>query len=74
MSLKQARQIAQEYSEPNNMIDTGNLFFALGEFITAADKLAEALERYRHVKLFDDKDIGGPTTADQALTEYGGDK
>jgi hypothetical protein len=39
--LEQARQIAKEYSQPNNMIDSGNLFFALGEFIAAADQLAE---------------------------------
>ena len=31
--LKQAREIALEYAEPGSMIDNGNLFFALGEFM-----------------------------------------
>ena len=38
-NLEQARQIAKEYAEPHSMIDSGNLFFALGEFVKAYDVL-----------------------------------
>lgn len=39
--LEQARQIAKEYAEPHSMIDSGNLFFALDEFMEAYDAIVK---------------------------------
>ena len=42
--LKQADEIAKEYSEPNSMIDNGNLFFALCEYQEAYLAVKHELE------------------------------
>lgn len=56
--LKQADEIAEEYSKPYSMIDNGNLFFALEEYREAYKTLQAELDRLKktYCEVFDDRD------------------
>jgi len=65
-------ELAQfEYRMESNAADREWTMSQIGYLLwSEIVELREALERYKHIKLFDDRPINGPVTAESALAKH----